>query len=205
MDILLHTCFSATLIMSILNAPSHVNFATSQSVPQHFKSFTNYMTQQTKMHADKVFARYYSNNKLNTLTYADVDRLAINLACKWSYAVQDVNVVSYIGDHGVGYMIVMLALLKLRIPMFAISPRNSDAAVIDLLKKTESKLLITEAKYESTGKAASAHLADVDLKVVSPLDIDSLVKEDLNPYFREFLNLNFNDEDMNKPVLIMHR
>lgn len=191
--------------MSTLNAPSSVNFATSQSVPQHFKAFTNYMTQQTEMHADRVFARYYSNNKLSTLTYADVDRLAINLACKWSYTVQDVNVVSYIGDHNVGYMIVMLALLKLRIPMFAISPRNSEAAVIDLLKKTESKLLIIETKYESIGKAASAHTADVDLKVIPPFDIDSLVKEDLNPHFQEFLNLNFSDEDVNKPALIMHR
>lgn len=191
--------------MSTLNAPASVNFATSQSVPQHFKSFTNYMNEQTKMHADKVFARYYSQNGFKTLTYADVDRLATNLACKWAYAVQDVDVVSFISDHNMCYLIVMLALLKLRIPMFTISPRNSEAAVINLLKKTESKLLIIEAKYESIGNAAAAQVADVNLMVISPLDIDHLVKQPLNPNFQEFLDFDFSDKDINKTAIICHR
>ncbi|KAL7325927.1 hypothetical protein PS15p_208343 [Mucor circinelloides] len=190
--------------MSTLNAPASVNFATSQSVPQHFKSFTNYMNEQTKMHADKVFARYYSQNGFKTLTYADVDRLATNLACKWAYAVQDVDVVSFISDHNMCYLIVMLALLKLRIPMFTISPRNSEAAVINLLKKTESKLLIIEAKYESIGNAAAAQVADVNLMVISPLDIDHLVKQPLNPNFQEFLDFDFSDKDINKTAIICH-
>ncbi|KAL0144958.1 hypothetical protein V8B55DRAFT_1569449 [Mucor lusitanicus] len=190
--------------MSLLNAPAGVNFATSESVPQHFKAFTNYMNQQTELYANKVFVRYYSDGECKTLTYRDVDRLATNLACKWAYIVQDVGVVSFIGDHNIGYMIVMLALLKLRIPMFAISPRNCEAAVIDLLEKTESKLLVTEAKYDSIGKAASAQVADVNLMVIPPLDIDNLAKQPLNPHFQEFLNLEFSDQDINKTVLIIH-
>ncbi|KAL9551294.1 hypothetical protein MBANPS3_004319 [Mucor bainieri] len=190
--------------MSILNAPANVNFAISQSVPQHFKAFTNYMSQQTELYADKVFVRYYSNGECKKLTYSDVDRLATNLACKYAYAVMDVDVVSFIGDHSICYMIVMLALLKLRIPMFAISPRNSEAAVVDLLKKTESKLLITESKYRSIGEAASAHIADVNLMVISPLDIDNLVKQPLNPHFQEFLNFEFSDGDIDKTVVIIH-
>ncbi|GAN04859.1 hypothetical protein MAM1_0075c04324 [Mucor ambiguus] len=190
--------------MSILNAPASVNFATSQSVPKHFKAFTNYMNQQTELHANKVFVRYYFDGECKNLTYSDVDRLATNLACKWAYVTQDVDAVAFIGDHSIGYMVVMLALLKLRTPMFAISPRNSEATVFDLLKKSESKLLITEAKYEFIGKAASAQIADVDLMVISPLEISCLVKQPLNPHFQEFLNFEFSDKDIDKTALIIH-
>ncbi|EPB93060.1 hypothetical protein HMPREF1544_00134 [Mucor circinelloides 1006PhL] len=190
--------------MSALNAPTNVSFALGQSVPQHFKAFTNYMNQQTKMHSDKVFARYYSKGEYKTLTYADVDRLAINLACKWAKDAQGTEVVSFISDHSINYMIVMLAVMKLRITMLAISPRNSEAADVNLLEKTQSKLLIANVRYESIAKAAVSQVSGVKLIVISPLDIEALAKEPLNPNYQQILNFDFSDEDILKPALIIH-
>ncbi|KAF1806067.1 hypothetical protein V8B55DRAFT_1592110 [Mucor lusitanicus] len=190
--------------MSTLNAPTNVSFALGQSVPQHFKAFTNYMTQQTKMHANKVFARYYSNGEYKTATYADIDRLATNLACKWAKDAQGTEVVSFISDHSINYMIVMLAIMKLRITMLAISPRNSEAADVNLLEKTQSKLLIANVKYESIAKAAVSQVSGVKLIVIPPLDIEALLKEPINPDYQQILNLDFSDEDILKPALIIH-
>ncbi|KAK4510075.1 uncharacterized protein ATC70_006244 [Mucor velutinosus] len=190
--------------MSALNAPTNVSFALGQSVPQHFKAFTNYMNQQAKMHADKVFARYYSNGEYKAMTYADIDRLAINLACKWSKDAKDIEVVSFISDHSLNYMIVMLAIMKLRITMLAISPRNSEAADVNLLEKTQSKLLIANVKYESIAKAAVSQVPGVKLIVIPPLDIEALLKEPINPSYQQILDLEFSDEDILKPALIIH-
>lgn len=163
------------------------------------------MNQQTKMHSNKVFARYYSKGEYKTLTYADVDRLAINLACKWAKDAQGTEVVSFISDHSINYMIVMLAVMKLRITMLAISPRNSEAADVNLLEKTQSKLLIANVRYESIAKAAVSQVSGVKLIVIPPLDIEALVKEPLNPNYQQILNFDFSDEDILKPALIIHR
>ncbi|CEP11935.1 hypothetical protein [Parasitella parasitica] len=190
--------------MSTLNAPAHVNFALGQSVAHHFKAFTNYMNKQTEMHANKAFARYDSNGVFKTLTYADIDRLATNLACKWASDAQGTEVVSFISDHSINYMIVLLAVMKLRITLLAISPRNSEAADVNLLEKTQSKLLIANAKYESTAKEVVSQVSGVKLIVIPPLDIEAMIKEPLNPDYKQILNLEFSDEDILKPALIIH-
>ncbi|KAI7904874.1 uncharacterized protein BX663DRAFT_431462 [Cokeromyces recurvatus] len=181
-----------------------VSFTNSQSVSIHYKAFTNYMNYLSKLHSDKVFTRYYSNKTYKTLTYADVDRMAINLACKWSKDAERSSVVSFMSDHTINYVIVMLALMKLRRTMLAISPRNSEAAITNLLEKTESKLLIANAKYENIIKGVKAQNPDVKVIIIQPLDIEALSKEPLNSDYKKILNYHFSDEDIEKDALIIH-
>ncbi|KAI9485924.1 MAG: hypothetical protein EXX96DRAFT_592819 [Benjaminiella poitrasii] len=190
--------------MSSNTTPSNVSFNLGQSMPKHYKAFTNYMNYQTQLHADKVFAHYSFNNTYKTLTYADVDRMAINLACKWSKNAEGTNVVSFISEHNISYVIVMLALLKLRRTMLAISPRNSEAADVNLLQKTECKLLIANVKYEKLAKEAVAQVPGVKLIIIQPLDIETIAKEPLNADYKKILNLQFSDHDIEKDALIIH-
>ncbi|CEP18042.1 hypothetical protein [Parasitella parasitica] len=190
--------------MSVLNAPAHVNFASTETVVEHFKAFTNYLNQQTKLHADKVYIRYSSDGTFKTLTYADVDRIAVNLACKLAKHVQNIEVVSFISDHSVSYLMVMLAILKLRTTLLAISPRNSEAAAVHLLEKTGSKLLIADAKYEAVAKGAVSKVPGAEILTLSPFDIEALAKEPLDPFHSQVLDLDFSDEDILKTALIIH-
>jgi acyl-CoA synthetase (AMP-forming)/AMP-acid ligase II len=193
------------IMSTLLNAPSSVSFSRGDSTATYFKAFTNFMTAQTKLHADKPFARYLSNGEYKSLSYADVDRIATNLACSWAKDAQSTEVVSFISDHTINYLIVMLALLKLRVTLMALSPRNSEAADIDLLEKTQSKLLLSNVKYEEVAKGASSKVNGVKLILLEPLNIEALAKEPLNPDHSKILDTNFSDADISKSALIIHR
>lgn len=190
--------------MSNLNIPSDVSFTNGQSVAQHYKAFTNYIDCQSIIHGDKAFIRYYADGGFNTLTYSQVDRIATNLACKWAEKVKGADVISYIGDHGVDYLILMLAVMKLRITLLAVSPRNSEAAVVNLLEKTHSSVLMASEKYEAIARSSAAHVPGVQVMLGDSLEIATLVQEPLNPDHEHLLNKAFSDEDITKSALIIH-
>lgn len=187
------------------NIPSDVNFTNEQSMPSYFKAFINYANTQFKIHADKPFANYSNGNEFKSLTYAEIDLLSNNLACEWSEAAKNLKVVSFISDHNINYLIAMLALLKLRVTMLAISPRNSEAATVNLLERTQSKLVIATTKYESLAKASASQVSDVNVIVIdTAFDIDALLKKSLNPNHESLLDTGFSDEDIKKSALIIH-
>jgi long-subunit acyl-CoA synthetase (AMP-forming) len=188
-----------------IEIPATINLANGQSIPNYFKAFVNYMNTLCKIHADKPLAHYFINSSFESLKYCQADRIATNLACKWDKDTKITEVVSYLGDHNIDYLITMMALLKLRVTMMAISPRNSEAAAINLLEKTQSKLLIANTKYESLARAAAAKISGVQVLVVDNLDIPNLVKEPLSPAHESLLDYTFSEEDLTKSALIIHR
>lgn len=188
-----------------LNAPERVSFTNGQSVSDHFKSFTNYVSQQSQLYADNTFARYYFNESFKTVTYSEIDRIATNLACKWSQDVRDTKVVAYLSDHTVDGLIVMLALMKLQVIMLAVSPRNSLAADVSLLEETKSKLLIASAKYQTIAEATALDVPGVNVILLDPFDIETLKKEPLHHRHQDILDYNFNDNDIIHDALIIHR
>ncbi|GAA5802331.1 hypothetical protein HPULCUR_007795 [Helicostylum pulchrum] len=191
--------------MTVPTVPSDISFSKPQSVYNYFKSVTNYVTTQCKIHADKDFVSYPTNNVFKTLTYAEIDLISTNLACEWSEAAKNAEVVSFISDHNVNYLIAMLALLKLRVTMLSISPRNCEAAIINLLEKTQSKLVITSTKYESIAKASASQVPNVNLLVIdTAFNIEALVKKPLHHNYKNLLDTNFSDEDITKTALIIH-
>jgi acyl-coenzyme A synthetase/AMP-(fatty) acid ligase len=191
------------------SVPSTVRFDNGQTVSNHYKAITNYFNEKCKLHADNIFARYYSKENGNpvfkTLTYAQVDHLATNLACEWAQYVEGSKVISYISDHSVNYLIVMMAVLKLRVTLMALSPRNSEAADVNLLEKTNSKVLIATTKYEAFANDAASKVSGVKTIIIPSLDIDRLLQEPLNPEYNNLIDTKYSDEDLPKAALIIHR
>ncbi|KAI8987327.1 hypothetical protein BDF20DRAFT_814613 [Mycotypha africana] len=189
-----------------LNAPADVSFVKCETVVNHFKAFINLMNQQCDFHAGKPMARYYSNksNSYKILTYREVDRMATNLACKWAEYVKDIQCISFMSDHTIDYLITMLALLKLRVTMLAVSPRNSEPAIVNLLEKTKTKLFIANNKYEAITKDVVKQVPGVQLILIDALDINTLLNEPVNPVYTNVLDLDFSDEDIEKSALIIH-
>jgi acyl-coenzyme A synthetase/AMP-(fatty) acid ligase len=102
-------------------------------------------------------------------------------------------------------MIVLLAVLKLRVTLMTVSPRNSEAASVNLLEKTQSKIIIADTKYESLARSSASKVPGVKVMIIDPLlDIKALVQKPLNPDYNNLLNFDFSEEDANKTVLIMH-
>lgn len=162
------------------------------------------MTLQCALHANKPYLYYYSNKQYKTLTYAQVDRLATNIAFQLVHATRDVATISFIGDHSADYLITLLAMLKLRIPVVAISPRTSEAGVADLLKKTGATLLFFTSNYEAMANSISMQYSGLKTVVLHALDINRVLKKSTDVNHRRVLDYKFSDHDIKKTALIFH-
>jgi acyl-CoA synthetase (AMP-forming)/AMP-acid ligase II len=187
----------------------NVRFDLGQTVPEYHKAFTNFMDYQTQKFSNNIFFRYYSlidgKPGFKTLTYAQVDHLATNLACKWFEHAKGLDTVGFIADHSVHYGIAIIAFLKLRTTMLCLSPRNSEAADVNLLEKTNCKLLIVNEKYDHIAKNSAAQVPGVKTICIQNFDIEELLKEPLNPNAVTLIDTKFSDEDITKAALIIHR
>lgn len=179
-------------------SPSEIN-------AEEHMTLINYLNKVCKDNGDRIVAYYHSNNGFHSLTYAQVDLIATNLACKWSSIIKDTRTVSYLADHSIDYLIVLLALLKLRVTPFLISPRNSQAAIVHLMKTTQSKFLLASKKYQSIAMAISSSVKGMRELIISPLQLDVLTMEPYYPDYRGILNHSFISSDITKTTLIMHR
>ncbi|KAG1531497.1 hypothetical protein G6F49_013736 [Rhizopus delemar] len=94
--------------------------------------------------------------------------------------------------------------MKLRFTLLAVSPRNSEAAIVNLLEKTNSKVFFTSPKYKAIAKSASVKIEGVSLIVVNPFDIEALLNQPLNDRQNEFIDTSFTEKDLDKPALIIH-
>ncbi|KAI8329172.1 hypothetical protein EDC96DRAFT_612369 [Choanephora cucurbitarum] len=175
------------------------NQISASSYINQYKDFISFVEHQAKIHSDKPCARYYAKDKsYKILTYGQINHIANILASQWKAQAIKTNVISYIGDHDVNYLIIMIALLKLRKPMMCISPRNSEAAITNLLQKTQSKLLIANTKYNDLSQKSIEKL-DVQLVLTPALDLDSLLKQ---TYDNSPLSGSCSSED--EPAVIFH-
>lgn len=177
----------------------------SEMNAEEHMTLINYLNKVCKDNGDRILAYYHSNKSFHSLTYAQVDLVATNLACKWSSIIKDTRTVSYLADHSIDYLIVLLALLKLRVIPFLISPRNSQAAIVHLMKTTTSKFLLASKKYQSIAMAISSSVKDMRELILSPLQLDVLTMEPYYSNYQDTLNHNFISSDITKTALIMHR
>lgn len=184
--------------------PSYVSYANGQSIPKYYKSFANFMNIQCALHANKPYLCYYSNKRYDTLTYAQVNCLATNIACQLAHATKDVETISFMGDHSTDYLITLLAMLKLRKPVVAISPRTSEAGIVDLLTKTGATMLFVTSNYKAMADSVSSIYVGLKTVVLLALDINWSLKKSTDVNHRRVLDYQFSDEDIKKTALIFH-
>lgn len=208
----MHVLFKPLLFLKMFNQPSdvfklpsNVGLHQGQSLVDHFQSFINYFNFQASLYADRICFRYYTNGVLKSLTYQEVDLITTNLACDLKKDVSDTATVSYINDHGIDYAIFTLVIMKLQLTLFTISPRNSKAAIVDLVQKVDSNCILCSPKYESTAKAAALELPNVKVLSLASLNYEELRQVPLNRDHNQILKYDVWDKDISKPALIIHR
>ncbi|CAO3642731.1 unnamed protein product [Cunninghamella blakesleeana] len=204
--------------MSLVNSSTKfINHGDVATFSNNFKAITNLMNHQFKRFGDKPIAKYLPNNEhsnedhrhqqhYKTLTYADADHIAINLACSWALkGARNLKMIGFLHDHNVNHLIILLALMKLRVTVLLLSVKNSEAVNIHLLEKTKCQLLLASVNYEDIAKSASSKMADdIELNLVQPLNIVDLIKEPRHPNYESILDLNFSNDDIKKDALIIH-
>ncbi|KAI8140030.1 hypothetical protein BJV82DRAFT_716146 [Fennellomyces sp. T-0311] len=167
-----------------------------------YYSFINLFEERAKSNADSLFIRYQLPNsqEYKTLTYAETDRIASNLASDWAPFLENVDSMALLADHSIYYLVSMLAIFKHQTVMMALSPRNSAAANIDLLTKTESRYLVASEKYERMARECASQVpGGCGVHVVPSLDLERLARK--TPIFKRRPSTT---EDIEKIALIIH-
>jgi acyl-CoA synthetase (AMP-forming)/AMP-acid ligase II len=115
----------------------------------------------------------------SSLTYHEVDIITTNLARRLQneYDLQG-QAVAYLADHSIQYGLFLIALVKLECRIMLLSPKNSKAAIVDLMERTDTKFLLHNRRFEKEANAvidqidgAASFIAfDVDIEKFKELD-----------------------------------
>lgn len=150
------------------------------------------------------FIHYPTANGFKTLTYGDIDHIATNLACQWAQETQGVDIIGFLADTSVFYLVSMLAFLKLRITFMSLSPRNSQPALVNLMQKTGAKRLFATAKYSEVARSTTETVGDCSCFILPSFDFDSLLSEPRHSDADSLRNRRFDASDIEKIALIIH-
>lgn len=184
--------------------------------PSQYHAFINLFGHLVSKYKTNTCVYYQegSSTLFHCLTYEQVDHISTNLACQWASSFllaghRDRRPIGFLADHSVDYFICFLALLKLRVPFLALSPRNSNMALANLLEKSNAGLLIASRMYELKAMDAcnivKSNHKTLHYQLISSLDLDTMKQEPLNPSAHTIINMHFTKEDDDMPVLIAHR
>jgi acyl-CoA synthetase (AMP-forming)/AMP-acid ligase II len=177
-------------------------------LPEKWNAFINYFNHQAQHYADEVYVRYYvekNGGGFSSFTYGQINHLSTHLACKWSSCIETTETAALLFDHSTDLLLSMLAIFKLRIPVLILSPRNSKAAISNLLLATKSKLLISSDKYKQVAKDAASNIKGCRAFSFSEYDLRHLEKQPLNRQLLSVLDGEFRHQDLDKISLILHR
>ncbi|CAO3664962.1 unnamed protein product [Umbelopsis ramanniana] len=118
----------------------------------------------------------------SSLTYHEVDVITNNLARRLhnEYGLHG-QPVAYLADHSIQYGFFLIALVKLGCRIMLLSPKNSEAAIVDLMKRTDTKFLLHNKRFEKEANSvvdqidgvASFLAFDVDIEKFKELDNDA--------------------------------
>ncbi|KAK4520122.1 uncharacterized protein ATC70_008252 [Mucor velutinosus] len=141
----------------------------------------NVFEKQVEKYADQVYGRYYGrldNSVLDhkTLWCSDVDRIGTSLACECSSKIKGYDIVAFIADQSVQYFLCFFACLKLRITFLALSPRNSEAVVVNLLEKSDCRFIFSTTKYAALAQRAAAQVDGTVYLMLPPLNLTGRIK-----------------------------
>lgn len=185
--------------------------------PSQYHAFINLFRHLVTQYETRPCIYYQQGNRstsFHCMTFGQVDHISTNLACRWASFLpvnDDHTPVGFLADHSVDYFISFLAILKLRMPFLALSPRNSDMAIAHLLEKSRARFLLSSKKYDLKATDAcdlvNKHNGTllISHQLFSPLDLEKLLQEPLHREASSIVNTQFTKEDEIMPVLYTHR
>ncbi|KAI8580711.1 hypothetical protein K450DRAFT_235591 [Umbelopsis ramanniana AG] len=95
-----------------------------------------------------------------SLTYREVDIITSNLAHRLQnqYDLQG-QALAYLADNSLQYGLYLLAFVKLECRVMLLSPKNSETAMVDLMKRTDTKFLVHNKRF---AKESSSVIDQID-------------------------------------------
>ena len=183
---------------------------------QKYGAFVNFFQQQAQRFSDRTYIQYEKESfedkepVVETLTYDQVDRITSNLAIELDNSLQCMETIAILEDHSAGYLVLLIALFKLRKPVMILSTRNSSAALTSLLLQANVDTMFYGKNHHQILDDVTRELlleSEKEVKFISvpTMDLDLLAQAPLNADHDNILDRKFSNDDLEKTVLIMHR
>ena len=122
-----------------------------------FSSITDMLEKQAQLRAHQdclLYPDQTDSHKYATLTYKQLNEVTNHIAEKFAAQIQcsssnETPVVCLLANSDVSYLLSIYALLKLNVIVFPLSIRNSDAALVHLLKNSKASYLFYSNQYSA--------------------------------------------------------
>jgi acyl-CoA synthetase (AMP-forming)/AMP-acid ligase II len=88
--------------------------------------------------------------------------------------------VALLADHSIHYGFYMMALLKLECRVMLLSTRNSEAALVELMKKTDTKFLIYTKRFANISSQVIDQITGGESYLASDVNIDQLKEKSMH-------------------------
>ncbi|KAI9279609.1 hypothetical protein BY458DRAFT_545119 [Sporodiniella umbellata] len=199
-DFLSHLRFPLTIsFMAHLKLP-----VGNQKSAQYFKTTSNLFEEVFNYGGDKSAFSYSLKGKFHTITYSEANVITQNLACKWLHYKKKSNIILYIGDYNINYVVSTVSLLRLQAVPFLISFRNTDLNIVQLIEQSKAKVLFISASQSILAERLRSKIGDVEIVILENYDFDALKKEPPNKDYQNLIDRNPKIEDLKKTALILH-
>lgn len=115
----------------------------------------------------------------SSLTYRQVDTITTSLAQRLEseFKIRG-KPVAYLANHSLQYSFYLIALVKLECRLLLLSPRNSEPALVDLMNKTNTKVLLYANQFSKIATKVFSHISDGSFELASDVDIEQALQEE---------------------------
>ena len=141
-----------------------------------------------------------------TLTYEQLNRVTNHLAYNFVQLLgqnetEEPSIVCLLANSDTSYLLTIYALFKLNVIIYPLSVRNSDAAVMHLLEKSNVSYLLYSNEFSSTADSVRSKFGSkISLHLMEEIDVDQLVLSKEIP-FEPKLSAN----ELDRVRIIFHR
>ncbi|KAG2176834.1 hypothetical protein INT44_007498 [Umbelopsis vinacea] len=131
--------------------------------PEQYPSFKKLLKAIFEKFSSSTYIQYFKdpNDELPcSLTYREVDIITSNLAhqLQSEYELHGKEI-AYLADHSIQFGLYLIAFVKLGCRVMLLSPKNSAPANVDLLKRTDTRLLVHSKRF---AKESSSIIDQID-------------------------------------------
>jgi acyl-CoA synthetase (AMP-forming)/AMP-acid ligase II len=115
----------------------------------------------------------------SSLTYRQVDTITTSLAQRLEseFKIRGTPV-AYLANHSLQYALYLMAFVKLECRLLLLSPRNSEPALVDLMNKTNTKVLLYANQFSKVATKVSSNISDGAFNLASEVDIEQALQEE---------------------------
>jgi acyl-CoA synthetase (AMP-forming)/AMP-acid ligase II len=171
-----------------------------------FSTWRDALEHKLEKYSSATFLEYWNSPddvRPSTLTYHEVNNISSYLAHRLQreHGLQG-KPVALLADHSLQYSMYIMALFKLRCRLMLLSPRNSESAIVDMMSKTNTNVLLYTKRFSKAVTNIAEKVGGLATYFAFEVNIEEAKKD--NPTARVLLTPSTTRNAFENIALILH-